>query len=119
MTNRKKFLFVAAITLVILLLGNFVDSILPLNGPNTTTIDEGTVGGFKDVSIGVGNVWDGSATLFLSEATDEAGEKKRVRRGDQFTFQQYDLEVLKVREGFWPIGIGRGSVSLQGFEIEL
>ncbi len=113
MTNRKKIVLALVIALISLLLGNFLDSMLPLNNDYVTTIDENTQGSLRNITIGVGNIWDKSATLFLANEKDETSEiEKRIKKGDQFAFHQFDFEVLDIRQGFWPLGVGKRSVTL-------
>lgn len=76
---------------------------------NTITITEGTQG-FKDnIRIGVANIQNSSGFIYLTSQVSNLN--KEVKIGDNFDFQDYNIQVIEVKENsrILPAGITGGS----------
>jgi hypothetical protein len=77
--------------------------------PNIITITEGTQG-FKDnIRIGVASIRNDSGVIYLASQTDNIN--KDVKIGDDFDFQNYHIQVIKIKKNtkIFPEGWTGGS----------
>ena len=77
--------------------------------PNIITITEGTQGFKYGIRIGVGNIQNGSGVVYLVSQDDSLN--KEVKSGDNFSFQNYHILVIEVKENtrILPVGSTGGS----------
>lgn len=108
----KKYFYIGGIVLVTL--GVFTYLILSSNsgiisGPDIITVTEGTQGFKNNFSIGVSNIQNGSGVVSVFE--DALTINKDIKTGDNFDFQNYNFQILKVKENtkLLPVGWTGGS----------
>jgi len=80
-----------------------------VDGPNIITVTEGTQGFKNNLKIGVANIQNGSGIVYLSSKTGNVSEN--VKTGDNFDFQNYNIQILEVKENtrILPVGSTGGS----------
>jgi hypothetical protein len=77
--------------------------------PNVITVIEGTRGFKNNLNIGVANIQNDSGIVHISSETDIVSQE--VKTGDDFDFQNYHIQIIKVKENtkILPIGWTGGS----------
>ena len=84
--------------------------------PNIITVIEGTQGFKNNFRIGVANIQNGSGIVYISSKTDTTS--KDVKTGDNFDFQNYNIQVIEVKENTKILPVGwtggsNGSITLE------
>lgn len=100
---RFSILWLCALAIIIILAWSFIrqkSSDLDLEDPNTITISTGTQGRFKDLNIGLVNIQDNSASLYISQTGTDKSTRREVVTGDKFETYGYLLEVKSIKASF-------------------
>lgn len=115
----KKYFYVGGIALAIL--GIFAYLIFSSDfgivyGPDIITVTEGTQGFKNNLRISVANIQNGSSVVYISSEIDTTS--KDVKIGDNFDFQNYHIQILRVKENTRILPVGwtggsNGSVTLK------
>lgn len=85
------------------------------NNPNILTISTGTQGRFEDLSIGLGNIQNNSANIYIHQNGNGGSTSKKVVVGDQLEIYGYKIEVKSISNSWNPsrlIGASHGSIKL-------
>ncbi|MFH1200759.1 MAG: hypothetical protein V1484_00290 [bacterium] len=110
------------IIVVLVILGIFAYLVFSSNygivyGPNIIIVTEGTQGFKNNLKVGVANIQNGSGIVYLSSKTDNTS--KDVKTGDNFDFQNYHIQVFRVKENtrILPVGWTGGNNGFITFKI--
>ena len=94
---------------------NSPDSNINLNNPNLITINTGTQGHFENLSVGLGDIQNNTASLYFNSDGTNDSSMKKVVAGDKFEIYGYDVEIKAVEKDYNPSilpGANHGNVKL-------
>jgi hypothetical protein len=100
---RFSILWLCALAIIIILAWSFIrqkSSDLDLEDPNTITISTGTQGRFEDLNIGLVNIQDNSASIYISLKGNDKSTRREVVAGDKFEAYGYLLEIKSIKASF-------------------